>query len=437
MKRTWKKNLAIATVVGMITGSTMTGVAAVQVEWNKESTGKVIQRVTNNEQGMDTLCIVHLLPLGTVLTFDCDVDVFLYAEGEYGAYCPILLQENVSSFVVEDTSKLYVFSDDDGEVILVQGENQKQIPRTTVVDFENGTIVSLSKPVVDITIKAYETFWGEESTWEWYLVYQVPVGTTISEGGNGHAAVSQIWDVDGLQVNNMDEIASILEKDALYQGEDVSALPVTLSMAGYSFAFETESLTSWMPVLEVVDVPESVYEPRTTNFEDLDWSKPFVEKVYGYGWMEGTDEGTFAPERSLTVAEVLTLAARIHATMRNVPILHAEGEWYQKYVTYCLQEGLLSQENREWLEHLDETATRAQMVFMLDSAYPQRELEWGEAETVVIPDIDKQTHPYGSQIYNWYRAGIVSGDAETGAFRPDDAVTRGEMAVVLCHLLGL
>ena len=40
-------------------------------------------------------------------------------------------------------------------------------------------------------------------------------------------------------------------------------------------------------------------------------------------------------------------------------------------------------------------------------------------------------------IYNWYRKGIVGGKDAAGNFKPNDPIKRGEVAVILCNLLGL
>ena len=49
-----------------------------------------------------------------------------------------------------------------------------------------------------------------------------------------------------------------------------------------------------------------------------------------------------------------------------------------------------------------------------------------------VPDV-KESDPYGSVVYKWYRAGIVGGDS-AGRFNGNNNIARAEVAVILCQI---
>ena len=222
-------------------------------------------------------------------------------------------------------------------------------------------------------------------------------------------------------------------------------LPLTLNAVGYTYSFAPEALACDLPLIKVVDKQPAAYTPRVAQFTDMNWSKDFVEKVYAYGWMDGMGGGKFAPEGDLTIAQAIVLAARLHSVQVNEPIPTSEGPWYQTYVDYCKANNLLWNFYSYWEEgaeaklmaRMNDKATRMDMVKILSGAADLPGLSWHEEETVSVPDVNKDEDEGGALVYDWYRNGIVAGDPGTGAFRPNDSIKRGEVAVILCKLLGL
>jgi hypothetical protein len=76
-----------------------------------------------------------------------------------------------------------------------------------------------------------------------------------------------------------------------------------------------------------------------------DWFYDSVKGAYELDLMAGTGDGKFNPAGEISLAETVTIAARIHS-------IHATGEeafahgapWYQVYVDYALNNGILSSE---------------------------------------------------------------------------------------------
>ena len=174
-----------------------------------------------------------------------------------------------------------------------------------------------------------------------------------------------------------------------------------------------------------------------TDVAENDWFAPFVIPAANAGWFTGNPDGSFGPNSSLTVAQVVVLAARLHSAHTNDEIPAAvEGEaWYMPYHKYCVEHEILAEGG--YLDQMDEAATRFDMIAVWDSAaYPPRvNASVNEVPDGFIPDL-AEDDPYGMYVYRWYRSGILTGDTEH-KFNGESAITRAEASVIICHLTAL
>ena len=174
-----------------------------------------------------------------------------------------------------------------------------------------------------------------------------------------------------------------------------------------------------------------------TDVAENDWFAPFVIPAANAGWFTGNPDGSFGPNSSLTVAQVVVLAARLHSAHTNDEIPAAvEGEaWYMPYYKYCVEHEILAEGG--YLDQMDEAATRFDMIAVWDSAaYPPRvNASVNEVPDGFIPDL-AEDDPYGMYVYRWYRSGILTGDTEH-KFNGESAITRAEASVIICHLTAL
>ena len=102
------------------------------------------------------------------------------------------------------------------------------------------------------------------------------------------------------------------------------------------------------------------YDGRFTDVDASAWYHDAVAALYEYGLTEGVSSSAYAPEGSVTIAELVTFAARLHALERGaaIPAAAAGEAWYQPYVRYLKAEKCLGDELDG---HYPEAATRAQM----------------------------------------------------------------------------
>lgn len=182
------------------------------------------------------------------------------------------------------------------------------------------------------------------------------------------------------------------------------------------------------------------YEAQFSDVAAGQWYHDAVAALYEYGLTNGIGSGKYAPGESISVAELVTFSARVHALYAGESIDAAGAEpWYQPYVDYLKANGLLD----AGLDgHFTETATRAQMAGIFadtlpESWYDNRNADIvtrGYAEHQFIKDVTDYT-PYQQDILWLYKQGIAGGVNASGAFHPGEAVTRSEIAALLTRMI--
>lgn len=167
------------------------------------------------------------------------------------------------------------------------------------------------------------------------------------------------------------------------------------------------------------------------DVKDSDWFAGNVKTAYEYGLMNGKTADTFDPAGSITVAETITLAARIHAihTTGKLDGFETTTPWYQTYVDYAMENGMLDGDGYV----MTEPATRAQFAGILARALPTDEMHVANP-VEVIPDVGAEDR-YAEEIYTLYRAGILTGSDASGAFNPMNNVKRSEAATVITRMI--
>ena len=187
-----------------------------------------------------------------------------------------------------------------------------------------------------------------------------------------------------------------------------------------------------------------VYDGAFIDVRSDSWYASYAASVYEYGLMEGRGEGTFSPGGSITVAELLTLSARLHSIYENsgspvsFPRSEAGGSWFDPYLAYLEETELLPFRLADY--HLP--ATRAQMASIFAASLPQEWYDDRNAQLVTdaylshrfITDVDDYT-PYQQEILWMYRQGILVGSDNTGSFLPANTVTRAEVAALLTRMV--
>ena len=178
-------------------------------------------------------------------------------------------------------------------------------------------------------------------------------------------------------------------------------------------------------IVQYIDVP---YES---------WYSEYVDVVSKAGLMIGVGENQFAPDEDITLAEVYTIAARVHAIYCNGSAEaadeyenNADKPWFYRYVKYCMDNGIMTGEPGD----VTQPAFRIECVSLLSRALPEKELaEINAVADNAIPDLPLSQNT--ENVYRLYRAGVLTGMDDAGNFFPESKVRRSEVAAIVSRLI--
>lgn len=176
-------------------------------------------------------------------------------------------------------------------------------------------------------------------------------------------------------------------------------------------------------------------------FKDVsktDWSYEWIKKAYDRGLIAGMSSDTFQPDGTLTYAQAITLAARLHQTYYEGASTLENGtvNWYDPYVEYCFNNGIIDEKTKNSGSSLMNTPIdRATFVGYFSKTMPGS--EFPDKNTIPygsIPDVTKAT-VNSDAIYLFYRSGILNGSDEKGSFKPYSSIRRSEVAAILIRMV--
>lgn len=175
--------------------------------------------------------------------------------------------------------------------------------------------------------------------------------------------------------------------------------------------------------------PTATYEDgRFSDVKSGDWFADNVKSAFELGLMNGSPGGTFAPRNTITVAEAVTVAARVRDIYRSggTDFTTKAGQaWYQPYVNYAREHEMLIDE-LTW--EYAKPATRAHLAWLLWVALD------GEPMGLLNPDLEfsdiVDPGVVNAGIVFLARAGVIQGKGE-GVFDPTGSVLRSEAAAML------
>lgn len=162
--------------------------------------------------------------------------------------------------------------------------------------------------------------------------------------------------------------------------------------------------------------------PGYADVKENDWFYDNAKLCYELGLMNGTGAG-FEPNKVLSQAEAVTLAARVGAALRSETIPEAQpGEaWWVPYNSYVFPQGGINSP--------DEYAGRWQFLFMLyDFVEP---LLTPINDVKELPDPDFRNDVMALKYYN---AGILTGVDKYGTFAGGKSLTRAEAAAMVTRI---
>ena len=156
-----------------------------------------------------------------------------------------------------------------------------------------------------------------------------------------------------------------------------------------------------------------------------------IEKVSAGGLLNGYGRNIFAPNDTLTVAQMATIVA----TARGYLPLSIREYWAYDYIDYCVNKaeclpslGEISNEN------YNVPCSRELAVYMLMKGIGINEDKAERLDSNFdandIADFDTITRLYQETVEEAYKQGILAG-TQDGTFGPEKGLTRAEAAVLL------
>ena len=196
---------------------------------------------------------------------------------------------------------------------------------------------------------------------------------------------------------------------------------------------------------KIVDIPtpERVTQPSPFHkdkafaagtFSDVslsDWFYKEVASAYEFSLVNGKSDAAFDPNGTMTVAEAITLASRMHSIYAgdNEAFSTAGGNWYDVYVEYAKSNGILKDGQ---FDSYTRAIVRHEMVSLFVAALPA---DYYTAINYVtaIPDVTPGAS-YWKDLLLFYNAGIAMGNDLYGNFNPDSNIKRSEVAAIVARI---
>ena len=172
----------------------------------------------------------------------------------------------------------------------------------------------------------------------------------------------------------------------------------------------------------------AAYNGIFTDVPKTAWYYNSIASVYAYGLMNGVETTKFHPNDQVTAAQTITLAARMRKIFTTGSgAFSSTSPWHKAYSDYALSQGIIGNVPA----NMNATLTRQEFAAIVANALPTEALPAvNNVPSGSIPDVYRSD----AAIYKLYRAGILAGNDSFGTFRPNDPITRAEVATILVRM---
>lgn len=250
-------------------------------------------------------------------------------------------------------------------------------------------------------------------------------GSVVVWSGNASIAFSSGAVIDVTEGREISSGAALTRSSRYMAAEDTRAV-VTLSTACVVAIDGAASVTAG--------------SGKTTHFIDVyghDWYFDYVVSAVERGLINGKTADTYVPAGSLTLAETVKLAAVMHQLYHTgkVSLTGSGLNWYTPYVEYAVANRIVDAAFLGYdRDAMNSAVSRREFVDIFYDALPEsRYTAINSVADNAIPDV-KTGDANASEIYTFYRAGILTGSDGYGTFHPADGILRREVAAILSRM---
>lgn len=254
----------------------------------------------------------------------------------------------------------------------------------------------------------------------------------------------QVWDLlSTAEVSRDGETSHCLYSDLTTArvSAGVNGQLILQEQDGRSTRVLLRNLPQWLKSKKVSGWQFPLYTSERATFVDVtgsDWYDRWVNLAYSTGMMEGTGNGKFEPQKELTVAETLRLAACLEsrAIQDDFHLQNVSGTlWYSSAVTYCEAVGIISYGEYEKGD-FNRPITRAEMARIFGRTTAVRSMEnINDLDRVrsSVPDV-KEGDYAAESIYSLFAKGVFTGKDSLCSFHPTENLTRAEAATMIVRI---
>ena len=208
------------------------------------------------------------------------------------------------------------------------------------------------------------------------------------------------------------------------------AAVMVLAMASVGFA---AAPAAGLSNFKKVDTYTDGYFPDVSTGH---WYYANVKASYEMGLMLGktvNGKTVFAAADSVSIAETVVLAARIHSIYHTGSANFVQGvPWYQVYVDYAVANGIIRA--GEYADY-NAKATRAQFSVILAASVPESALQPINAvDAGEVYDLPAG-RSYAEAAYLLYNAGIITGTDNYGTFKAGATIRRDEAVTIVTRIV--
>lgn len=228
----------------------------------------------------------------------------------------------------------------------------------------------------------------------------------------------------------LDEAEKVVDNISTDAANSVKAeiLAIKASLGASSFVVEQKKAMNTK-----IDV-SAIQNPFTDVSKDA-WYYNTVLTAYSLGLMQGQGNGIFAPQKTMTVAEFLTVS--VNALYKDeVSTTQKGSQWWDVYYSIALSHGLItSNEYTREATDMNRSIPRQEMARIASRvSQAQGEAQSKVSNTSIIPDYATIPTSFRSYVQDCYAKGILNGD-EAGRFNGSNSLTRAEATSAILNLV--
>ena len=189
------------------------------------------------------------------------------------------------------------------------------------------------------------------------------------------------------------------------------------------------------PTIPIIGLPRTT---PTFPFRDVPasaWYYDAVKSAWKVHLIDGVTSTEFRPDENMTVAQAIKLAAVLHQLnyRSKVSLENGYPNWYSTYVDYAVNNGLIERAYGSYTAaQMNAAVTRAEFVHIFHAATDDL-CDMNTVTDNAIPDV-KTGDAFAAEIYDFYRAGVLTGSDANGTFHPTDSIKRSEVAAILIRM---